>query len=137
MVPAGNPRAYCKKSPRAAHLCARSRPGCRVRPAMNFDFSDDLKALRDEARKFLRDRCPVAVVRRIREGEEPYDRRRWREIAALGWTGAAMPEALGGAGLGHLGLCVLAEELGSALAPTPFSSSIYLAAEAIMVAGSE
>jgi len=104
---------------------------------MNFDFSDDLKALRDEARKFLRDRCPVAVVRRILEGEEPYDRRLWREIAALGWTGAAIPEALGGAGLGHLGLCVLAEELGSALAPTPFSSSIYLAAEAIMVAGSE
>ena len=55
----------------------------------------------------------------------------------MGWTGAAIPEALGGAGLGHLGLCVLAEELGSALAPTPFSSSIYLAAEAIMLAGSE
>ena len=55
----------------------------------------------------------------------------------MGWTGAAIPEALGGAGLGHLGLCVLAEELGAALAPTPFSSSIYLAAEAIMLAGSE
>src|SRR5262245_65722516 len=104
---------------------------------MNFDFSDDLKALRDEARKFLRERCPVAVVRRILEGDEPYDRRLWKEIAALGWTGAAIPEAFGGAGFGHLGLCVLAEELGSALAPTPFSSSIYLAAAAIMVAGSE
>jgi acyl-CoA dehydrogenase len=104
---------------------------------MNFDFSDDLKALRDEARKFLRERCPVALVRRILEGPEPYDRGLWREIAALGWTGAAIPEALGGAGLGHLGLCVLAEELGSALAPTPFSSSIYLAAEAIMLAGSQ
>jgi acyl-CoA dehydrogenase len=104
---------------------------------MNFDFSDDLKALRDEARKFLRERCPVALVRRILEGPEPYDRGLWREIAALGWTGAAIPEALGGAGLGHLGLCVLAEELGSALAPTPFSYSIDLAAEAIMVAGSQ
>ena len=45
----------------------------------------------------------------------------------MGWTGAAIPEEYGGAGLGHLGLCVLAEELGSALAPVPFSSSIYLA----------
>src|SRR5262245_45091763 len=104
---------------------------------MNFDFSDDLKALRDEARKFLRERCPVAVVRRILEGDEPYDRRLWKEIAALGWTGAAIPEAFGGAGFGHLGLCVLAEELGSALTPVPFSSSIYLAAEAIMIGGSE
>jgi acyl-CoA dehydrogenase len=104
---------------------------------MNFDFSDDLKALREQARKFLRERCPTATVRRVLEGPEPYDLALWKEIGAMGWTGAAIPEALGGAGLGHLGLCVLAEELGAALAPTPFSSSIYLAAEAIMLAGSE
>jgi alkylation response protein AidB-like acyl-CoA dehydrogenase len=76
-------------------------------------------------------------VRRILEGPEPYDKALWKEIAAMGWTGASIPEEYGGAGLGHLGLCVLAEELGSALAPVPFSSSIYLAAEAIMAGGSE
>ena len=54
----------------------------------------------------------------------------------MGWTGAAIPEEYGGAGLGHLGLCVLAEELGAALAPVPFSSSVYLASEAILAAGS-
>ncbi len=104
---------------------------------MNFDFSDDLKQLREHARKFLRERCPSTVVRRILEGSEPYDKALWKEIAAMGWTGASIPEEHGGAGLGHLGLCVLAEELGSALAPVPFSSSIYLAAEAIMAGGSE
>src|SRR5689334_16156978 len=104
---------------------------------MNFDFSDDLKALREQARKFLRERCPPASVRRILDGPQAYDLALWKEIAALGWTGAAIPEAYGGAGLGHLALCVLAEELGSALAPIPFSSSIYLAAEAIMLGGSE
>jgi acyl-CoA dehydrogenase len=104
---------------------------------MNFDFSDDLKQLREQARKFLRERCPSAAVRRVLEGPEPYDKRLWSEIAAMGWTGAAIPEAYAGAGLGHLGLCVLAEELGSALAPVPFSSSVYLASEAIITAGSE
>jgi acyl-CoA dehydrogenase len=104
---------------------------------MNFDFSDDLKELREQARKFLRERCPSSAVRKVLEGPEPYDKALWAEIAAMGWTGAAIPEAYGGAGLGHLGLCVLAEELGAALAPVPFSSSIYLAAEAISVAGSE
>jgi alkylation response protein AidB-like acyl-CoA dehydrogenase len=104
---------------------------------MNFDFSDDLKQLREQARKFLRERCPATAVRRVLEGPEPYDRRLWDEIAAMGWTGAAIPEAYGGAGLGHLGLCVLAEELGSALAPVPFSSSVFLASEAILTAGSE
>ena len=104
---------------------------------MNFDFSDDLKLLREQARKFLRERCPSTAVRRILEGPEPYDRALWKNISAMGWTGAAIPEEYGGAGLGHLGLCVLAEELGSALAPVPFSSSIYLAAEAIMAGGNE
>jgi len=73
----------------------------------------------------------------VLEGPEPYDKGLWSEIAAMGWTGAAIPEAYGGVGLGHLGLCVLAEELGSALAPVPFSSSVYLATEAILAGGSE
>src|SRR5262245_40079857 len=104
---------------------------------MNFDFSDELKLLREQARRFLGERCTSAAVRRILEGPEPYDKALWQEIAAMGWTGGAIPEHYGGAGLGHLGLCVLAEELGSALAPVPFSSSIYLAAEAILAGGSE
>ncbi len=104
---------------------------------MNFDFSDDLKELREQARKFLRERCPSKAVRHILEGAEPCDKALWKEIAAMGWTGAAIPEEYGGAGLGHLGLCVLAEELGSVLAPVPFSSSVYLASEAIIAGGSE
>jgi len=104
---------------------------------MNFDFSDELKALREQARRFLRERCPMTSVRRILDGPEPYAAELWQQVAAMGWTGAAIPEAYAGAGLGHLGLCVLAEELGAALAPIPFSSSLYLAAEAIMLGGSE
>ena len=104
---------------------------------MNFDFSDDVKQLKDEARKFLDRRSPPAAVRKVLESAEPYDKALWTEIAGMGWTGAAIPEEFGGAGLGHLGLCVLAEELGRALAPVPFSSSVYLATEAILLGGSE
>jgi len=103
---------------------------------MNFDFSDDLKLLREQARRFLGQHCSPAAVRRILEGGDRYDRQLWRQVAAMGWTGAAIPEDYGGAGLGHLGLCVLAEELGAALAPLPFSSSVYLASEALIAAGS-
>ena len=49
--------------------------------------------------------------------------------------GAAIPEEFGGLGLGHLELCVIAEELGRAVAPIPFASTVYLLAEAIMLAG--
>jgi alkylation response protein AidB-like acyl-CoA dehydrogenase len=55
----------------------------------------------------------------------------------MGWTGTAIPEAYGGAGFGYLELCVIAEELGRSVAPIPFSSTVYLAAEALLLTGSE
>src|SRR5262249_32065225 len=103
---------------------------------MNFAFSDEQQALRDQARKFLSDRAAPAPAGRILESEEPFDRELWRGMGELAWTGTAIPESYGGAGFGYLELCVLAEELGRCLAPTPFSSSVYLATEALLLAGS-
>ena len=104
---------------------------------MNFDFSDDQKLLRDQARKFLAEKCPPKAVRAVLEGEAGYDRALWKAIAEMGWLGTAIPENYGGLGLGYLELCVVAEELGRALAPVPFSSTVYLFAEALLAAGSE
>jgi len=104
---------------------------------MNFDFSDDQKQLRDEARKFLTEKCPPKAVRAVLDGKTDYDRDLWKGLAEMGFLGVAIPEEFGGAGAGHLELCVLAEEMGRALAPVPFSSTVYLAAEALMIAGSE
>jgi acyl-CoA dehydrogenase len=104
---------------------------------MNFEFSDEQLALRDQARKFLADRASPTRVRRILDGAEPYDRELWLAMADMAWPGTAVPEAYGGAGYGPLELCVIAEELGRSLAPTPFSSSVYLATEAILLAGTE
>jgi acyl-CoA dehydrogenase len=103
---------------------------------VNFDFSPDQRSLREQARKFLAEHASSARVRRILEGAAPYDAELWRGMAEMGWTGTAIPETHGGAGFGYLELCVLAEELGRSLAPTPFSSTIYLASEALLLAGS-
>jgi alkylation response protein AidB-like acyl-CoA dehydrogenase len=104
---------------------------------MNFDFSDDQKQLRDEARKFLTEKCPPKAVRAVLDGKADYDRDLWKGLAEMGFLGVAIPEEFGGAGAGHLELCVLAEEMGRVLAPVPFSSTVYLAAEALMIAGSD
>src|ERR1700757_641776 len=104
---------------------------------MNFDFSDEQKQLRDEARKFLAEKCPPKAVRAVLDGKATYDRDLWKGLAEMGFLGVAIPEAYGGAGAGHLELCVIAEEMGRALAPVPFSSTVYLAAEATLLAGSE
>jgi len=105
--------------------------------AMNFDFTDEQKQMRDAARKFLSEKCPPKAVRVVLDGKEPYDRELWKGLAEMGFLGVAIPEKFGGAGAGHLELCVIAEEMGRALAPVPFSSTVYLAAEALLLAGSE
>ena len=104
---------------------------------MNFDFSDDQKQLRDTARKYLAEKCPPKVVRAVLDGGALYDRALWKGLADMGFLGVAIPEEFGGTGAGHLELCVIAEEIGRALAPVPFSSTVYLAAEALMLAGSD
>src|SRR5258707_15517546 len=104
---------------------------------MNFDFSDEKKQMRDEAGKFLAEKCPPKAVRMVLDGKETYDRELWKGLAEMGFLGVAIPEEFGGAGAGHLELCVIAEEMGRALAPVPFSSTVYLAAEALLIAGSD
>src|SRR3954469_18300281 len=104
---------------------------------MNFDFSDEQKQMRDAARKFLAEKCSPKAVRAVLDGKASYDRDLWKGLAELGFLGVAIPEEYGGAGAGHLELCVIAEEMGRALAPVPFSSTVYLAAEAIQLAGSD
>lgn len=104
---------------------------------MNFDFSDEQKQLRDEARRYLAEKCPPKAVRAVLEGSAPYDRELWQGLAGMGFLGIAIPEQYGGTGAGYLELCIVAEEIGRALAPVPFASTVYLAAEALMLAGSE
>ncbi|MGE0666598.1 MAG: acyl-CoA dehydrogenase family protein [Sphingomonadales bacterium] len=104
---------------------------------MNFEFSDDQKLLKEQARGFLSSKCTAKDVRRILDGNEPYHPELWKGVAEMGWLGASIPEEYGGLGLGYLELCVIAEELGRAVAPIPFSSTVYLFAEALLVAGSE
>src|ERR1700759_9971 len=105
---------------------------------MNFDFSDDQKAIKSEARKFLEGRCPTSKVRAVLDDPaRSHDADLWGEVAAQGWLGTAIPEDYNGLGLGHLELCVIAEELGRALAPIPFASTVYFLAEALLLAGSD
>jgi alkylation response protein AidB-like acyl-CoA dehydrogenase len=105
---------------------------------MNFDFNDDQKFLASEARKFLDANCTTAAVRKVLDDDgKAYDEALWKAVAAQGWLGAAIPEEHGGLGLGHIELCAIAEELGRAVAPIPFASTVYFLAEAVMLAGSD
>jgi alkylation response protein AidB-like acyl-CoA dehydrogenase len=105
---------------------------------MDFDFSDDQKFLKGEARKFLDGRCPVSAVRAVLDDPaRSHDAGLWKAVAEQGWLGAAIPEEHGGLGLSHIDLCAIAEELGRSLAPIPFASTVYFVAETLMLAGSD
>ncbi len=104
---------------------------------MEFEFSAEQQQLKDQVRRFLADRCDRNAVRAVLEGEQPFDRPLWKAMGELGYLGASIPEAYGGLGAGYLEACVIAEELGRAVAPVPFGSSIALAAEFLLAAGTE
>jgi acyl-CoA dehydrogenase len=104
---------------------------------MNFDFSDDQKLLQQTARDFLAEHSPLAVCREILEGDGSYASDVWKGAAEMGWQGAVIPEEYGGAGFGHLELAMIAQEVGRALAPIPFATSVYFATEAILKFGSD
>lgn len=104
---------------------------------MNFDFSDDEKMVRDEAERYLRNNCDMKVVRQVLEGESAFSKEIWSGVSEMGLLGTAVPEAYGGVEAGYPTLCLVAEQIGRCLAPIPFSSSVYLATEAITSFGTD
>ncbi len=103
---------------------------------MNFDFSDDAKALGDQARKLFAEKAGTAAARQaMAEDAADFDAALWAEIASLGWTAARVPEAHGGLGMSAEESCQLAEAAGATLAVVPLVSTL-LATEALLIAGS-
>src|SRR5258707_1911914 len=100
-------------------------------PAVNFDFSADQKALRDQARKFLAEHASSTRVRRILEGAAPYDADLWRGMGEMGWMCTSIPETQGGSVFSRLHLCFIAWELVRGLSPYPFTSTHYQEPDAL------
>ncbi|HMD92043.1 MAG TPA: acyl-CoA dehydrogenase [Trebonia sp.] len=86
---------------------------------MDFSLSEAQTELAGLARKILAER------------DNP-----WGDLAAAGVLAAGLPETLGGAGLGLLEQCSVLREIGRAVSPVPYLSSVVLGAGAIATFGS-
>jgi alkylation response protein AidB-like acyl-CoA dehydrogenase len=105
---------------------------------MQFSFTGEQEEFRSVLRRFLEEKSPPAVVRRLMETEAGWEREGWRELnQQLGLTAVHIPEAYGGQGFGPVELGIVLEETGRALLCAPYFSSTVLAATAIMQAGTE
>lgn len=104
---------------------------------MQFVLTEEQSLLRDQVRDLLEKQATPESLRTLITNRQPWNPDLWRAMAELGLLGAAIPESYGGVGLGPMELAVISEELGRAVAPVPFFSSVCMAAEAIALAGSD
>ena len=103
---------------------------------MQFGLSESQHLLKDNARKFFADECPMSEVRRLMETANAYDAALWSKMAEQGYTGIIFSEEHDGVGLGAVELILLMEEAGRALLPGPLFSTVALAGAVLNETGS-
>lgn len=91
---------------------------------MQFGLNESQQILKNNARKFFATECPMAEVRRLMDTPTAYDPKLWAKMAEQGFLGIIFPEEHGGLGLGKVELSLLMEEMGRALLPGPYFSTI-------------
>jgi alkylation response protein AidB-like acyl-CoA dehydrogenase len=101
---------------------------------LDFALNDDQEALRDGARDVLDGLASSTHVRAVVNAGGGWDPVLWAAMVEQGWPGVAVPDALGGLGLGPVEVAVLSEELGRHVAPAPFAATV-LALDALSAAG--
>jgi len=102
---------------------------------MDFEFTDEQLELRDVARTVLASACPSSVVRGIYEGTGDGDAL-WQTLRELDWPGLGISVDHGGVGLGLIEVGVIVEELGRAVAPTPYLATVTQFVPMLRAAGS-
>jgi alkylation response protein AidB-like acyl-CoA dehydrogenase len=103
---------------------------------MDIGFTEEQELLRETARRFLESECTTQFVRHKMAEPAAITGAFWQKLAEQGWLGIVYPEEQGGSGLGLVDLVVLMEEMGRAVMPGPFLSTVLLGGAAIDEAGS-
>jgi alkylation response protein AidB-like acyl-CoA dehydrogenase len=103
---------------------------------MDVLLSEEEQMVKNLAREFLEGECPPSLARAMETDDLGYPPELWKQMADLGWFGMSLPEEYGGQGLPLAYLGIILEEVGRAIAPVPFHSTM-VAALAINAHGAE
>ena len=95
---------------------------------MDFNFTDEEKSVSELARKILSDLVSNERLKKHESDGQPFLDELWRALADANLLGVAIPEAHGGMELGFTALCLLLEEIGRAVAPSPAFAALVLGA---------
>ncbi len=103
---------------------------------MDFSLNKAQEKMKKEARAFLEKECPESFIREMEEDDQGFSKELWRKMADMGWLGLAYPESWGGRGGSFFDLALLFEEMGRAMLPSPYLSTVILGGLTILEAGS-
>ncbi|NKI17715.1 acyl-CoA/acyl-ACP dehydrogenase [Spongiibacter sp. KMU-166] len=105
---------------------------------MDFAFTDEQQMIRDSAETFLKATSTSAAVRAAMSTELGYDAELWQRLCGeLYWQAIHIPETYGGLGLSYVEVVALFEQMGRFLLCAPYFSTVALATNALLCAGSE
>lgn len=80
---------------------------------------------------FVKRGADLPRVRALAQTHAEFERAQWQQLADLGWLGVLAPESCGGLGLGLTEAAIVAEGLGRALTPEPYTAVAVLAARTL------
>jgi alkylation response protein AidB-like acyl-CoA dehydrogenase len=103
---------------------------------VDFTYDEEQDALRASVRSLLGKAYGDFERRRETVATEPgFDESLWQRLAELGVLGLPFAEEDGGMGAGPVEVGLVCEEIGSALAPEPFLTTVVLAGGLVAAAG--
>ncbi|WP_432825823.1 acyl-CoA dehydrogenase family protein [Dactylosporangium sp. CA-092794] len=105
---------------------------------MDFDYTDEQRAIREAVRSLLSKTYATIDGRRKATATDPgFDEVMWARLAEMGVLGLPFPEEAGGMGAGPVEVGLVAEEIGRVLAPEPFVEAVVLCGGLLARAGAD
>jgi pimeloyl-CoA dehydrogenase small subunit len=103
---------------------------------MDFDYTDEQKALSDTLARFIAKDYDFDKRRAITKSDVGFSREVWGQLAELGLLALPFPEEHGGMGGGPIDTMLVMEQLGKGLVVEPYLTTVVLAGGLIRDAGS-
>jgi alkylation response protein AidB-like acyl-CoA dehydrogenase len=103
---------------------------------MDFAYSEDETAVCDLAHQIMSENTSHERLRELDLAKTWFDMSLWKQLAESGLTALALPESIGGGGLGFGETCLVLEEMGRSVAPVPLLATTVLGGAPIAQFGS-
>lgn len=95
---------------------------------MDFALNERQNAVQDLAKKVFRGLAPAESLAKVEQSGDGVHHAVWEALAKAQLLGVALPEDVGGGGMGLVELCLLLEQAGDAACPVPLLPTVVMAA---------